>query len=78
MNAWAPWVDLYSKESKITHISISVESWEYTSNESSVVEKEEGRICSKSSRRFRVLMTRTNEEMHKNMRSSMMIGMTQI
>ena len=39
-----------SKESNRSHISISVESWEYTGNESSVVEKEEGRRCSQFSR----------------------------
>ena len=45
-------VDIASKESKIAHICISLDSWEYIGNESSVVEKEEGRRCSKSSRRL--------------------------
>ena len=78
MNAWAPWVDLASKESKRTHIRISVDSWEYTNNDSSMVEvlKEEGRRCSKYSKRLRGLMPRTKEDMEKHMRSSMVSGKT--
>ena len=64
----------YSKsESKGSHISISIDSWEYTGNESSVW-KEEIRRCSKYSRRLWVLMPRTKEDMLKHMRSSKVSG----
>ena len=39
VNAWAPWVDLAYKESKRSQISTIVDSWEYTSKESSMVEE---------------------------------------
>ena len=37
-NAWDPWVDIASKESKRSQISTIVDSWEYTGKESSMVE----------------------------------------
>ena len=42
VNEWDPWVDIASKESKRSHTSIIVESWEYTSKESSMVEECKG------------------------------------
>ena len=63
-------------ESKGSHISISIDSWEYTGNESSVW-KEERMRYSQSSRRLWVLMPRTKEDMLKHMRSSKVSGMTQ-
>ena len=39
VNAWDPWGDLPPKESKRSQISTIVDSWEYTSKESFVVEE---------------------------------------
>ena len=64
-------------ESKGSHISILVDSWEYTGNESSLWKAEIMR-CSQSSRRFWVLMPRTKAEMLKHMRSSKVSGMKRI
>ena len=71
------WKYASKSESKWSHISISIDSWEYTGNESSVW-KEERMRCSQSSRRLWVLMPRTKEDMLKHMRSSKVSGMTQI
>ena len=64
-------------ESKGSHISISVDSWEYTGNESSIW-KEERMRCSQYSRKFWVLMPRKKEDMLNHMGSSKVSGMTQI
>ena len=37
-NEWAPWVDISFKESKRSQINTTVDSWEYTGKESSMVE----------------------------------------
>ena len=37
-NAWDPWIDLASKESKRSQISTTVDTREYTGKESSMVE----------------------------------------
>ena len=68
------WKYASKSESKGSHIIISVDSWEYTGNESSIW-KEDIMGCSQSSR---VLMPRTKEEMLNHMRSSKVSGMTQI
>ena len=65
----------YKSESKGSHISISIDSWEYTGNES-FVWKEERMRCSQSSRRLWVLMPRTMEEILKHMISSKVSVMT--
>ena len=39
VNAWAPWVDIASKESKRSQISTIVDLWEYIGKESSMVEE---------------------------------------
>ena len=63
-------------ESKGSHISISIDSWEYTGN-GSFVWKEERMRCSQSSRRLWVLMPITKEDMLKQIISSKVSGMTQ-
>ena len=68
---------LTKSESKGSHISISIDSWEYIGNES-FVWKEEIKRCSKSSKRLWVLMKRTKEEILKHMISSKVSGMAQI
>ena len=70
------WKYASKSEYKGSHISISIDSWEYIGNESSVW-KEEIMRCSKSSRRIWVLIPRTKEDMLKHMRSSKVSGMTQ-
>ena len=71
------WKYSSKSESKGSHISISIDSWKYTSNESSVW-KEERMRCSQYSRSLWVLMSRTKEDMLKHMISSKVSGMAQI